>query len=126
MANKKEAKFFCENCGSEVPENAKLCTKCGKFFISVRCPSCGYTGTSRVFKQGCPQCGYAMGKGKTAAFNTADKAKALNMMFLEASKSIGKGKSVKQSESLPIWIYAFTFALLCVVVFGIYSCMKVC
>lgn len=124
MAKNKEAKFFCENCGSEVPENAKLCKKCGKFFISVRCPSCGYTGTSKEFKQGCPQCGYAMGKNKFQAFTTTERAKALSMIFSDAGKKAGKEKAVKQSESLPLWIYAFTFSLLCLVVFGIYSCMK--
>ncbi|MCR5495463.1 MAG: zinc ribbon domain-containing protein [Treponema sp.] len=123
MAKNTKAKFFCQNCGSEVPENAKLCTKCGKFFISVRCPSCGYTGTSKEFKEGCPQCGYAMGKKKQTAFTTTDRAKALNMMFSNA-KAYSNQKAVKHSESLPVWIYAFTFSLLCIVVFGIYSCIK--
>ena len=50
----KKAKFFCENCGAEVPENAKVCKKCGKFFISVRCPGCGKTGNSKDFEKGCP------------------------------------------------------------------------
>ena len=58
MKNKK-AKFFCENCGAEVPEKAKVCKHCGKFFISVRCPNCGATGTSSEFKKGCTHCGYA-------------------------------------------------------------------
>ena len=47
MKNKSEqAKFFCESCGKEVKQNAKVCTYCGKFFSSVRCPNCGKTGST--------------------------------------------------------------------------------
>ena len=58
--NSKEAKFFCESCGSEVPRNSRVCPTCGKFFASVRCPQCGKTGTNEDFKKGCPSCGYAV------------------------------------------------------------------
>jgi len=61
---KQSAKFFCENCGAEVPQNAKVCRHCGKFFSSVRCPVCGTTGSPSKFAKGCPNCGYAVGKGK--------------------------------------------------------------
>ena len=47
MEKQKKAKYFCENCGSEVPAKAKFCPKCGKFFSSVRCPEC-----SKVWKIG--------------------------------------------------------------------------
>ena len=57
---KKEAKFFCESCGSEVPRNSKTCPQCGKFFASVRCPQCGRTGSNEDFINGCPTCGYAV------------------------------------------------------------------
>ncbi|WP_191014861.1 zinc ribbon domain-containing protein [Treponema zioleckii] len=61
------AKFFCESCGAEVPANSKFCRHCGRFFSSVRCPVCGLTGSNEKFKNGCPNCGYAIpGKnGKT-------------------------------------------------------------
>ena len=39
----RQAKFFCESCGAEVPHNSKVCINCGKFFASVRCPNCGKT-----------------------------------------------------------------------------------
>jgi predicted RNA-binding Zn-ribbon protein involved in translation (DUF1610 family) len=52
-------RFFCENCGAEVPRNAKNCPKCGRFFASVRCPSCGFTGEEALFRGGCPVCGYS-------------------------------------------------------------------
>jgi predicted RNA-binding Zn-ribbon protein involved in translation (DUF1610 family) len=53
------ARFFCENCGAEVPRDAKNCPKCGRFFASVRCPSCGFTGEEALFRGGCPVCGYS-------------------------------------------------------------------
>ena len=64
----KKAKFFCEFCGNEVKQNDKVCTYCGKFFASVRCPNCGKTGRTEEFTHGCPACGYAVkpaGKRKT-------------------------------------------------------------
>lgn len=131
MKNTKQAKFFCENCGSEVPENAKLCKKCGKFFISVRCPNCGKTGTSREFKDGCTQCGYAVGKPGSAyaGISAADKAKALSSLLSGAkselnSKNTRHAFARQSSESLPVWIYAVTGILLLTVVIGIYSCIR--
>ena len=62
MSESKKAKFFCENCGSEVASKARFCPKCGKFFAAVRCPNCGHTGNVRDFKKGCPKCHYAMSK----------------------------------------------------------------
>ena len=54
---KKQAKFFCENCGEEVAQNARFCNKCGRFFSAVRCPQCGKVGSSHSFVNGCPSCG---------------------------------------------------------------------
>jgi len=58
MTNKKP-RFFCDNCGHEVERDAKACAHCGRFFASVRCPSCGYTGSEKDFSGGCPSCGYS-------------------------------------------------------------------
>ncbi|MDR0289682.1 MAG: zinc-ribbon domain-containing protein [Treponema sp.] len=55
----KNPRFFCDNCGAEVDLNAKACSQCGRFFASVRCPSCGFTGEERSFSRGCPSCGYS-------------------------------------------------------------------
>ena len=66
MNHKHGPKFFCEFCNTEVPLNARLCPKCGRFFASVHCPNCGHTGEHSAFKKGCPNCGYAM---KTADEN---------------------------------------------------------
>ena len=125
MTKSKKAKFFCENCGAEVPENAKLCKKCGKFFISVRCPNCGRTGTSKEFKKGCPSCGYAAGKSVLLdSEKTYNHSVALNKIFGQAGKFSGKGKKSAHENSLPAWIYVLTFGMLIAVMIGIYSCIK--
>ncbi|WP_455156498.1 zinc ribbon domain-containing protein, partial [Treponema socranskii] len=63
MKGKQRAKFFCENCGAEVPADARVCKNCGRFFSSVRCPACGATGSASKFAKGCPVCGYATDSG---------------------------------------------------------------
>jgi len=55
----KKPRFFCDNCGIEVGQNTKACPQCGRFFASIRCPSCGYTGDEKAFSGGCPSCGYS-------------------------------------------------------------------
>lgn len=50
--------FFCEECSSPVPSNAKSCPTCGKRFEGVKCPKCGHIGKEKDFYRGCPQCGY--------------------------------------------------------------------
>ncbi len=53
-----KVRFYCENCGNEVPFNAAVCPYCGKVFDAVKCPICGYEGTPEEFSKGCPKCGY--------------------------------------------------------------------
>lgn len=89
---KKNPRFFCENCGSEVRQNDKVCAKCGRFFSSVKCPSCGYSGDSAIFRDGCPVCGYA--------FAGADRGRP--------GQGGAKGESI---DPLPWWVYAVTFTL---------------
>jgi ssDNA-binding Zn-finger/Zn-ribbon topoisomerase 1 len=55
----KKPRFFCDNCGAEVAMAAKSCPQCGRFFASVRCPKCGFTGKDADFVRGCPACGYS-------------------------------------------------------------------
>ncbi|MGP1457831.1 MAG: zinc ribbon domain-containing protein [Treponema sp.] len=119
MKNKK-AKFFCENCGAEVPENARVCKKCGKFFISVRCPSCGKTGNSSDFKNGCPSCGYAVANNKQSSgipTLTAIKEQFFSGLNRPAA-SRAMHKPLASSDSLPIWIYIVTSLIF----FGVISC----
>lgn len=110
----KHAKFFCENCGAEVPQNAKMCRHCGRFFTSVRCPACGATGTNSQFADGCPVCGYAVGKGKKSAAaekatfkeKTAGRKSRANLRLeIESRNSRTFARRKMSDGALPIWFY---------------------
>lgn len=97
MARQK-ARFFCEFCGTEVKKNDKICSHCGRFFASVRCPKCNCTGTPAQFSKGCPNCGYALKKD--------DK------QITDTKKTIFGFKEKKQKnniDALPAWIYFVCF-----------------
>ena len=55
----KNPRFFCDNCNTEVYGHTKSCPGCGRFFASVRCPSCDFAGEEKAFTRGCPVCGYS-------------------------------------------------------------------
>ena len=90
----KAPKFFCENCGEEVPIDEKKCPKCGRYFASVRCPACDYIGEEDEFKDGCPVCGYS--------------SKSNNSGSSQVSAVYPKKKSL--SGALPVWAYILTAA----------------
>ena len=124
---KKEAKFFCENCGEEVAQNARFCKKCGRFFSSVRCPKCGKVGSAHAFSKGCPQCGYAEKPAKSSAKNSAslNPAFSKNHFFLHKPKSGTSNSTYKKhynSSGLPVWIYGITFGLLVVMIILFMRC----
>lgn len=125
---KKEAKFFCENCGEEVAQNARFCKKCGRFFSSVRCPKCGKVGSAHAFSKGCPQCGYAEKPSKTSPNKeTADK-KSFNLKnhfyFHKPNGGNISSRSKKNysGSSLPVWIYGITFGLLIIMIILFMRC----
>lgn len=134
MKNKKtssrKAKFFCENCGSEVPENAKVCKTCGKFFISVRCPKCGATGSHEEFLNGCPKCGYAVdGKNNEGKNLTSQEKKSGFNEKTGIFKGFKKKNSFPAAEkkgetSLPLWVYIVTSIAFLAVIFAVYSCFR--
>lgn len=111
--NSKKAKFFCQSCGAEVNQNAKVCTYCGKFFASVMCPNCGHSGSAEQFTHGCPQCGYALYKSKN--FNNINK---------NNKKKRKKVNSEYEESSLPAWIYICTIAILIFLIIMLYSCLQ--
>ncbi len=89
----KKPKFFCEYCGTEVKGNDRVCPHCGKFFASVRCPSCGFSGASRDFASGCPVCGYAFGAGEGKVWGQ-------------------RGKLARPTaDPLPWWVFAALLAV---------------
>ena len=123
----KKAKFFCESCGSEVGKNDKVCTNCGKFFTSVRCPKCGNTGHSDEFVHGCPECGYAVRKtGSKLNKNKNDNYMPKILGLYSYSSATGTSiKTEAASEgSLPVWIYIVSVLALFGVIFGVYSCLN--
>lgn len=132
----KEAKFFCESCGSEVPRNSKVCPTCGKFFASVRCPQCGRIGSNEDFKNGCPTCGYAVNPddalrhgnsavglfGSTRRNSSNGKYGARGLLGLGNRKRAGTNGTYVES-SLPFWIYLVSIMILAALVVGLYSCL---
>ncbi|MCK5153489.1 MAG: hypothetical protein KAQ93_03955 [Spirochaetales bacterium] len=42
----------------KVAAGMDTCPGCGQEFDSVLCPSCGFKGSSMLFKEKCPNCGY--------------------------------------------------------------------
>jgi len=137
MKNPKEAKFFCQCCGSEVPRKSKFCPKCGKFFASVLCPNCGHTGRTEDFVNGCPECGYAV-DGSKASDNSKKEPDFFNAGNIKNNKKAGKVdkskkityknntlvKTKKSSDSsLPVWIYIFSIIILVILVICLYSCL---
>ena len=126
---KKQAKFFCENCGEEVKQNARFCNKCGRFFSAVRCPACGKIGSSHAFTNGCPACGYADKQNKkTNLSNSLEKQSLKKNHFylknpkLNVNSKNKKNKSYNSSSSLPLWIYFFTLSLLILMIVLLMRC----
>lgn len=131
----KEAKFFCESCGSEVPRNSKTCPVCGKFFASVRCPQCGRIGDNDTFKNGCPTCGYAINPdtlmgashgGIPGSFgngrNKRRNGYGVNGLLGLGRKGVGVSSGYVES-SLPWWVYLVSIVILLILVVGLYSCL---
>lgn len=72
-------RFFCDQCGTEVPRNTVRCPKCGRFFTAIQCPRCHYRGEEQDFAAGCPRCGYmrvSRGPKPSAAAGTSRRGPA--------------------------------------------------
>ena len=106
----KQPKFFCENCNAEVRRDAMICPYCGRFFASVRCPSCGFTGTHKEFKDGCPSCGYAftpdIQENKKSKTKKRKKKKFRIMRYAEGNINVRT-----DTDPLPLWIYGLVLLL---------------
>lgn len=130
---KQHAKFFCENCGAEVSENARVCRYCGRFFSSVRCPKCGASGTAEMFDKGCPNCGYAGNKEATISYTARDGSEMRKRLSGTEKRKLknafdtykNRNSSTAQSDnSLPAWIYVVTACILAAVLAAVYGCIK--
>jgi len=106
---KKKPRFFCDNCGYEVGSDVKSCPYCGRFFASVRCPKCDYSGPEKMFLNGCPLCGYSANPSlpsKPSKPSKRPKAKT------------ARAKTARDAEPLPAWAFiAAIIALLAVIAF---------
>ncbi|MBP3772495.1 MAG: zinc ribbon domain-containing protein [Treponema sp.] len=123
MARKQSAKFFCENCGAEVPQNARVCRHCGKFFSSVRCPVCGTTGSPGKFANGCPTCGYAVGQGQKIDAPSQKESRASRKSkkaLLDAIDAQNPRTSRRRNSdgTLPVWSFFVILAILALFVFS--------
>jgi len=130
MSNPK-AKFFCEYCDTEVPQQAIICPKCGHFFASVRCPECGHTGTQREFSNGCKVCGYAFSHSKSNTKSSSSKNQQIKTKLppkakyktrkLALKEIAKKEKNPPKEDSLPTWIYLFSISVLIILLVVIIS-----
>jgi hypothetical protein len=103
----KQSRFFCEHCGAEVERSAKQCSSCGKFFSSILCPSCGFSGEEFLFDRGCPVCGYSSsGKG-------AEKTGTRGPGRIGGSKK----RNGDAAGALPWWVYVLTALAVSAVLF---------
>ena len=106
----KQPKFFCEHCNAEVRRDAMICPHCGRFFASVRCPSCGFTGTHKEFKNGCPSCGYAF--GANVYENKKDNTKKIKKKKFNIIRYVGRNGNIRtDADPLPLWIYGLVLLL---------------
>lgn len=133
----KEAKFFCESCGSEVPRNSRVCPTCGKFFASVRCPQCGRIGSNDDFKNGCPTCGYAVNPDSLTVGNSYNSAGSRfgnnrkkagrfgvrGKLGLANKRSAVNNSNTYVESGLPFWVYLISIMILIALVIGLYSCL---
>ncbi|MEE0878256.1 MAG: zinc ribbon domain-containing protein [Treponemataceae bacterium] len=124
---KKKARFFCENCQTEVKGNARFCGHCGRFFAAVKCPACGKTGASHAFANGCPQCGYAVSNSNSSSTETSksilndkksvlktNSKKKFNLKKLFSKSNNNQEKNYSE-DSLPLWIYLVAIIFLVVI-----------
>ena len=100
----KKPRFFCDNCGHEVERDARSCAHCGRFFSSVRCPSCGYTSSEKAFSNGCPSCGYSAPPDNTAAGVLRSK-----------TPQVENRHEGRFSTPLPLWVYIVSICAFIVV-----------
>ena len=106
----KQPKFFCENCNAEVRRDAVICPYCGRFFASVRCPSCGFTGTHKEFKDGCPSCGYAFTPDEQE--NKKNNTKKLKKKKFRIVQYVGHEADARtDTDPLPLWVYGVVLLL---------------
>lgn len=98
----KTSRFFCENCAREVKHDAKICPGCGRFFSSVRCPRCSFSGEADLFVFGCPSCGYDGATGDRGRFE-----------MYELSEVAGRSsRSGRERVAVPVFLFWLAMGIL--------------
>ncbi len=78
--------------------SAKACPECGRRFVSVLCPRCGFSASERRFADGCPVCGYSNpGAGQPGSAHPG---------------SAPRRRERGPASPLPWWIWAMAVLLL--------------
>ncbi|MDR0707569.1 MAG: zinc ribbon domain-containing protein [Treponema sp.] len=135
-APKKQIHFFCDKCGFEVPQDAKVCPDCGCSFSSVKCPACGFIDQVAAFQDGCPVCGYSVGQSENAQTKTAQSAPIRATQSAQVFETVTSGRETSasadisriigrvrrsiQHTELPLWIYIITSIALVVSMLALY------
>jgi uncharacterized membrane protein YvbJ len=94
-----KARYYCEQCGTEVRAGASVCPSCGSVFTAVRCPECGYEGRAPEFHAGCPVCGY----------RTRDKGPVAS----------GGNRAAREKKALPGLFYRVAIAVLAILIIAL-------
>ncbi|MDR1301877.1 MAG: zinc ribbon domain-containing protein [Treponema sp.] len=90
----KKIRFFCDNCGTEVAREEDACPECGRPFSSVRCPTCGFSGSLDDFQECCPACGYVVYPQEQSAPKVPSRQAPPRYEY--------------EGRSLPLWVYLIT------------------
>jgi hypothetical protein len=119
------ARFFCEECGTEVGSGAVRCPGCGKTFAAVRCPACGFAGAESDFAAGCPACGKgAPGAAPAGAAQpgTGSHARSSAKGALRASGKAAASRTAA-GRGLPRWFYPVVTAGLAVIAIALLAAL---
>ncbi len=107
-----QIRFFCENCGEQVPINVERCPNCRQIFFAVMCPLCKYEAMPREFRNGCPSCGYMSRRMKIKIKEKAEGPRGRQRPWFE------KVRRSQSSVHLPLWLYkaAVVFLIAAIIV----------
>lgn len=114
------ARFFCENCHTEVRAEDKVCPSCGRFFGHVKCPRCEFTGEPRLFRRGCPSCGYLSGEAEESQRTEDEGLEYLPLDQIDPEDSSELHNSgpppgtnkLSLFPELPLWFYRLSITVL--------------
>jgi len=102
VKKEKAPRFYCDYCGTEVSGKVEKCPSCGRYFSSIKCPKCGFSGREELFTDGCPVCFYAKGSGGKRPSGRQDSS----------GRQAGRGAKTPPDSGIESWIYIVAASLL--------------